>query len=437
MKYADKISDIINAFNLLPLKQDEFDEFYCGETMAIRHGEDIKPQIIDIYEECQTPSGNNIFLLSGHTGCGKSTELNKMSDDLKKNGYQVVTLSCLLELDLFNLDFSDLLNMMSEALLKIAKEIGCDLKKEIKKNLLSFWSTECVEIGILRDTSEISIEAGAKLETPSFLAQILSVFAKVQSELKYGDEKRTEYRTKISHRAGEWVSMLNGVAGSITEKLEGKQPILIFEDLDKLDLIKKPEDVLNIFNYKAALLTGPDFPVIYTFPVAYCYDTRFAALRAYYKDKIIPMIKLTTIDDKPYQPGIDVIMEIIKRRANPGLFEKDALETLIKKSGGSLRDLFSGIMDSAKNAIYRKSSIISMKDAESALKNIKNSLTRRIERKHYEFLLDIYRGNRKSIEDKAMLLEMLRGNIVFEYNEEHWHNVHPLIAEYLEELGLA
>ena len=152
------------------------------------------------------------------------------------------------------------------------------------------------------------------------------------------------------------------------------------------------------------------------------------------------MIKLTTIDDKPYQPGIEVIMEIIKRRANLGLFEKNALETLIKKSGGSLRDLFSGIIDSAKNAIYRKSSIISMKDAESALKNIKNSLTRRIERRNYQFLVDIYKGDcnaRKSIENTEMLLEMLRGNIVFEYNEERWHNVHPLIAEYLEELGLA
>ncbi len=31
--------------------------------------------ILDIFEACQTPSERNAFLLLGHKGCGKSTEL--------------------------------------------------------------------------------------------------------------------------------------------------------------------------------------------------------------------------------------------------------------------------------------------------------------------------------------------------------------------------
>ena len=39
-------------------------------------------------------------------------------------------------------------------------------------------------------------------------------------------------------------------------------------------------------------------------------------------------------------------------------------------------------------------------------------------------------------EDKEMLLKMLQATVVLEYNGRRWHNVHPLVVQFLQEQGL-
>lgn len=58
------------------------------------------------------------------------------------------------------------------------------------------------------------------------------------------------------------------------------------------------------------------------------------------------------------------------------------------------------------------------------------------EESDYNFLLNIYRGNKERIQDKEMLLRMLQASVVLEYNGKRWHSVHPLVARFFEEQGL-
>lgn len=77
-----------------------------------------------------------------------------------------------------------------------------------------------------------------------------------------------------------------------------------------------------------------------------------------------------------------------------------------------------------------------MEDADRALEELKTSLTRRIEKKDHELLLNIYNGNKELIEDKEMLLKMLQASVVLEYNGKRWHNVHPLVVRFFKEQEL-
>jgi len=432
MKYAENIGDILQVFELKPLAIDELERFFCAETMEYRIGDKYGSPIHDILEACQTPSNSNSFLLLGHRGCGKSTELNKMSSELSKDGYRVFTIHCGRDLDMMNPVYTDLLVLMGEALLKIAKETDCIIDRAVQEKFVSFWIMEEEEKGYVGNAADLVTEAKAKVGTPAFLSGILDVFASVRTELRVNAERRRIYRKKVTHRASEWLSMFNEIADKITRRLEGKQPILILEDLDKIN----PEDAWNIFCSYAATITGVTFPVIYTFPIALAYDPRFASLEGYYTPKTLPMIKLETIDGSVYQEGIDVITKIIGKRVDLDRFEEDVVETLIKKTGGSLRDLFSCIIAAARRAMRRKSLSISMEDISFTLEQLKTSITRRIERKHYAFLADIGAGNRDFIEDKPMLLEMLQANAVLEYNAKRWHQVHPLVADFLRDKGL-
>ena len=430
MKYANQVCEMFNAFSQAPLRAEQMKNFYCQNTMEYRTSDKYCSPIEDILEGCKDLERNSAFLLLGHRGCGKSTELNRMSERLDSEGYPVKIINCSGDLDLLNIVHSDLFILMGEALLNIAEESECRIDKDTLKKIMHFWDegTECSEY---KEAVENSVEAGIEAETPKILS-ILKTFIKIKADLKYNEETRVEYRKKINVRTSEWMNMLNFVAEEIAKKKDGKYPIIIFEDLDKLS----PDDAWKVFYNYVALLSGMKFPVIYTFPIALSYDPKFAAMESYFIVKTLPMIKIATIENQPFEDGIAIISEIVEKRANLKLFEEDTLEKMIRYTGGSLRDLFYVINSSAKRAERRESKTISMEDTKRALEELKTSLTRRIEKRNYEFLLNIYKGNKEMIEDKEMLLKMLQASVVLEYNGKRWHNLHPLVAKFFEEQGL-
>lgn len=431
MKYANQISEMINAFSPEPLKMEQMNEFYCDNTMEYRMSDKYSSPMEDIFDICQESGEDNAFLLLGHKGCGKSTELNRLSEKFEEKGYKVKTIVCSMDLDLFNIVHSDLSILMGEALLKIAEECKCKIDKDILDDITNFWN-EGTKITTSQELETASLETGISVETPGILTNILNIFAKIRADLKYNEETRVEYRNKISVRSSEWMKLLSDVSEEIKKESNGKAPIIIFEDLDKLN----PKDAWKVFYNYAAILSGMPFPVIYTFPVGLSYDAKFSALEAYFVTKTLPMIKIETMEGEPFDNGINVIKEIVKKRANLNLFEADVLELLIHYTGGSLRDLFHAINASSKRAERRKSMVISLEDAERALEELKTSLTRRIEKKDYIFLINIYKGNKELIEDKEMLLKMLQASVVLEYNGKRWHNVHPLVVRFFKEQGL-
>lgn len=431
MKYASQISEMINVFSPEPLQTEQMDEFYCNKTMEYRMSDKYNSPMEDILDICQEAGDGTAFLLLGHKGCGKSTELNRLSTELEASGHKVKTIVCSMDLDLLNIVYSDLFILMGEALLQIAEECGCEIDKTILDDINSFWD-EATKTIVSTEQETASLETGVSIETPKIISNILSVFAKIKADLKYNEETRLEYRKKISTRSSEWMKLLSKVTEEIRKQSDGKAPIIIFEDLDKLN----PEDAWRVFYHYAAILSGMKFPVIYTFPIGLSYDARFSALEAYFVTKTLPMIKIETIEGVPFDDGINVIREIVEKRASLHLFEEDVLERLIRYTGGSLRDLFHAINASAKRAGRRTSTAISMEDADKALEELKTSLTRRIEENDYKFLINIYQGNKELIEDKQILLKMLQASVVLEYNGRRWHNVHPLVVKFFKEQGL-
>lgn len=431
MKYANHISEIINAFSPEPLKAEQMEQFYCGDTMEYRMSDKYSSPIEDIFDACQEAWDYNAFLLLGHRGCGKSTELNRMSSELIEKGYKVKTIACSRDLDLFNIVYTDLCILIGEALLQIAKEAECEIDKEILNDITNFWY-EITEITAFQETGATSVETGISVEMPKILSNVLNLFAKIKSDLKFNEETRTEYRRTIMVRSSEWLKLLGCISEEITKKLNGRKPIIIFEDLDKLN----PADAWKIFYNYVSILSGMSFPVIYTFPIGLSYDPKFSVMESYFVAKTLPMIKIETIEGVAYEKGIQAIRKIVEKRAKLELFDAGVLEYLIQYTGGSLRDLFYTIHVSSRRAKRRESNSISMEDALRALEELKTSLTRRIEKKDYKLLLNIYNGNKELIEDKEKLLNMLQASVVLEYNGKRWHNLHPLIVQFFKEQGM-
>ncbi|MBR2810373.1 MAG: ATP-binding protein [Solobacterium sp.] len=435
MKKAYSISDIPNAFVLRELRVNELDEYYYDQTMITRTGRRNVSPIEDIFEDCLTNETTHAYLLMGHKGCGKSTELNRLAQRLANEGYQVRTIECSKDINMDSPLFSEILILLAEQLLDIAETIKCNLEKDTILTLLSFWKEEAIEYGTFTKERIIEIEGGAGLGSPEILKPFLELFFKLKADSKLSENNRVEYKKKLEKRPSEWLNLLRDVADQISRKMDYRKPVIIFEDLDKLDEYN-PENPWEIFLTNGAFLKDFNFPIIYTFPIAMSYDPRFGALDGFYEVKNLPMIKLHNSTDTPdqlYEPGYDAIMAIIEKRCDLSLFEDAALKEAIIKTGGSLRDLFKVINEASRLARRSGSDSISLEMIQDALEDIKSSLTRRFDQESYEFLMKIYKGEKDLIIDKPMLLQMMRANIVLEYNSKRWHDLHPLVRDFFKD----
>ena len=437
LRKATKLEDIAGSFDPMALETaEEMREFYV-DTMEARTGDPYDSPIDNIEDYCKQPRSKNAMLLLGHRGCGKSTELNRMKLRLEAEGRQVIMILCDEQLSLQNKPlFSDLLILMGEALYQKALELDVPVSGKTLERIKNFW-TPVVQVRETVREEETSADAKAKLGIEGFVA---SLFVKLKSDVKNNDKVRQTSETHIESHYADWRMILESLSIAITDKI-GKQPVVIFEGLDHLENLKEARE---LFFDHAGKLTDVSFPVIYTFPIALYYDERFPSmqdsLRGY---ETLPMLKLETPEGEPYPQGSEELRNIVERRAEVGednVIAPDALDLMIAKTGGSLRDLFEAIRMAGKRALKRETVTrtpqrIVREDAEAALKKMQSHLTRRIEGDEHKFLAKICVEDKRKIEDTAKLLKALQARVALEYNGERWHNVHPLVADYLAELG--
>jgi len=438
MEKAKELSAILRSFRLEPLRESDLAEFYFGDTMFIRTGDRWISPLRELYRSCTTPSRTNAHLLLGHRGCGKSTELISLKRQLENEGQPVFIVDCALQLDLFQSDCWDIMLLITEGLFEIAKSKKIKVPNDIIKAVLDYLKkdTEIMET----EDSSISVEAGTgvKVSSPPILDWVLNAFISIKSDAKLSAGTRSIAREKLEKRTSEWLEYTKQIAAYVSEGCKGKQPVIIFESLDKLPI---PGRIFEILQF--TVLSEMPFPVIYTFPISQFYSLNFSTVRNLYIPHILPMIKISNLDRSSNKDGISAIKEIVSKRADLELFDSSdkigVLEYLIIKTGGSLRHLFECITKAAQRADLRGADKMYPEDASSALSGLKGELTRQVVYQDYESLANIYKCEmyRTGIDDLDLLLRMTQSSVIIEYqNGERWHDLHPLISEFLERQGV-
>jgi energy-coupling factor transporter ATP-binding protein EcfA2 len=428
LQKATKLSEFQQAFEASALSGEaELDAFYCDDTMSSRQTDVNQSPIDKIFQSCMSLGNQNAHILMGHQGCGKSTELNVLKQRLERAGRSVSVINYRLDLDILDVSYEDLLIMVAIRLIEIADGAGCNLPEKLVEDIQNFWDDVETKT-IVSNERNGRVGGGVSFTMPIF-APLVKLFANLSAEMKFGRETKTTIRKRLNRSTSQWIEYLEEVANNIAVH-EGGEPILIFEDLDKLN----SEMASDIF---LSPLSRVPFPIILTFPIALSYSTRFPEIESIYDAHLLPMIKIKNDDGKAYDDGVEAIKRIVGKRADLNLFDDSALTLLIEKTGGVLRDLFKCISNAAGMANFKGSEKIEIKYAEAATIELRSARTRLIETKDYPFLINIGNGGkyRREIEDRDRLLKMLQGLIVLEYNCVRWHDLHPVIRDFLKAQG--
>lgn len=357
------------------------------------------------------------ILYTGHRGSGKSTELNRLSSEVK-NKFLIVKYSLEKVLDINNLNYIDLLISIAVQIFVTANDAKVKLKKDIVTELRD-WKNTIVE------KTKIHIE-GADLETQAGLS---IWFARFQGKLKTEHKTRKEVRTYTEPQISELIERVNNIIDNVRIGLKEKDLLVIIDDLDHSPLKVSEE----IFYRNGAILTQPKCKIIYTIPIAIHYSKKFVGIKDNIGESfILPNIRIfDKKDDSKVEENFKLLQKFITKRMEKKLIEDKAIETAIRNSGGLMRELIRILRSACRKASLVERERIDDVDTIKAVVDLQNEYSRFLKEEDYSLLGKVRKN--KEIGGDEEYLELLNCKAIVEYqNEGRWCDIHPCIRPLLE-----
>lgn len=382
--------------------------------------------------------------LTGHRGCGKSTELLRLEHDLASSFTSLHLYAD--EQLLGDYDYTYLFLWLVDQLVQhFEKQLELPLREKLVADVVE-WFGEVVtehdetvrkEIGLTTEA-----EAGGKV---NWFGLRLGLFAKLQSMIRGSHEKRVQIRQTLQRYSTELVDNVNLLLDDAHERLaSGNQPpqlLIVVDNLDRLRFdVSEP-----LFFQNGDLLSQLRAHVIYTVPVAIALSPR--NIRGVFPfTYTLPMVRVHNKQNRTERAGLDALVEMIAGRV-----ELDALFTsakvvrhLAKMSGGSVRDLMRLVAYAANSARADGKPKIDTAAANDAVGDMRLDYERLLVpgQIYYPLLAKIHQTKRDWFADVGQLSteqlavyrglfgDLLYNGAVLEYDgRENWYDVHPPIQE--------
>lgn len=353
------------------------------------------------------------YFFSGHRGCGKSTELNRLAVDEEINRkFFVVKYSVKDICDVNNLSYIDVLFSLGAQLFIEYSDTGKQLRPELIEALEN-WKNDVVEqVREEIESFETSIEGGLK-------AFFISVLSKFRSE----DNTTKTIRTKIEPRLSELIEKINLIVADIEGK-EKKKVLVLIDDMDKPNLAQAKK---IFYDYNTAI-TQPACSIVFTVPISIFFSQEFTAIRE--TRFFLPNVKLHHRNEKNStdEKGFNLMSSFIVHRMKEELIEPDACEYAIKMGAGVFRETARIMQICADNAIASGRIRIIKDDVVRAESEIRSDFKRMLTSEDYVILKSICENNEMhGIEKIGHLLHNLS---ILEYmNDETWCDIHPTLEK--------
>jgi len=417
-----------------------------------------------------SPDSPTVQLFTGHIGCGKSTELLRLANDLRQEGFHVVYFESSQDLEMGDVDISDILmaiaRRVSESLLEFEQ-----LQFEKPRGLQGLLSGAAK---LLQTEIELSAEASlpgfgkvsANTEDGSFNADLgipglgqvsantqegVSLVAlgigKITAKAKNSPELRSKLREYLEVRTTNVLEAINSELiepGIARLKERGKKGLVVIVDnLDRVERKPKPwgrPQPEYLFVDRGEQLRQLNCHVVYTIPLALLYsnDLNQLASRFNADPAVLPMIPVLRRDSSEHTEGMTLMRKMILARAYPTLSEVEreakitelfdassTFDQLCKISGGHVREILRILNDWIKKD---RKLPLSIEGLEKVIRTRRNQMMLAITDEEWNLLRQV-RDTKKVMGDVGY--DSLIGSMfVYEYRDEdgYWFDVNPILA---------
>ena len=417
---ARTLSDAIRVFDpRQPLEGETLRAFYTERGSDAR-----KKMRIHIEVANDKPSS---ILFTGHGGSGKSTELNKLIEELNQ-AYLVVKVRTGDIVSSTDLTYVDIVLIAAMALFRAASDeqlirrAPAQIAEEVWHQIRQV--IENIIFGHQPTRAPVGNEAHLSLNIPR---AVFGLALEFEARFKNEPNTREAIREHMQDRLSEVIEKANDLSAEIRHR-HGRQVLIAVEDTDK----PEPSRAAEIFFDHPQSLTAFNASVVYTFPIALRYNAGFSEVDRYFKCVRMPNLPLFRRDGSPERHGRRVLDEAINQRMAAPLIAPGARRKIILASGGLMRTLIGLTQSAAVNAYARGASRIEDRDAERAIAELRKDFAAMLRSEDYPILAARYRD--KQLSSDAALQQLLQMRALLEYeNGEVWCDVHPAALPLVQE----
>lgn len=450
MPQVTTLDDVYKVLSPEPLRtEQELNDYYRAELNQIRGGYRLQHLCLQL----RRAVGSAPFkaFLMGHQGVGKSTELSKLSHEMK-GSFLTITLNAALDLDPTSFQpFDVLLLMLMEVAERTAQPVdkggaGSPPSNHRLQEILDWFST--VKITAEKKTEVgAQADAGVGLTSDSLWAKALGLFGSLKGEMKYASSRTTEtvqYRLNQISALVKAANRLLAECNEILRKATGKEWLFVWEGFDRIGIIP-PEKIENLFLTYSNVLRELNAHCIFTIPIDFGYaktgQFSFPCL-------LVPDTPVFHKNHAPNVAGRKSLQTILEARLVADLFEPGQMMRLITASGGNLRDLFTLVNLAADNSLLSSKSKIGPTQVTDSIVSLRSEYERRLGQhqpdkaenpvtyaQQAERLLKIYNNDEAAEIADPVLTSLFRARAILEFNGERWLGVHPLVIDILRKQG--
>jgi hypothetical protein len=386
------------------------------------------------------------FLFSGHVGCGKSSELEQVRHDLANPQdndarYFPVLIKAA--------DYVDLRDASPiEILLAIITGLAAALRGlhiELKDNYFTKRLEQMKHLLL----SDVEISAGK--------VPVLGGEVEIQ-RLKTEPKAREQVRKALEPQVSTMLAEMNLLFEEARQAIRKEQPpagqlpfkdfVLLVDDLEKIVRIEGHGEGLpsmrELFLERYTQLTGLRAHIIYTVPLDLVRSTDGPKLDLFYGPLfVLPMVKIVVrASNAPFEPGLQCLRALLRKRLDghkvADIFTDDALDFLLRYSGGNIRHLMMLVQEACS---YAKAVPIPLPAAHLAIQPFVRSYSASITEPQWPKLAQLAASIDQQIVNGDPDYPVLLGNLsILEYlngidednpfaHAEPWYAVHPVVRE--------
>jgi hypothetical protein len=362
-------------------------------------------------------------LVTGHRGCGKSTELYRLAAQLKKDKFFTIYLDVEKMLDLGEVNYLDILVAMARAIEQQVRENNFAINPQLLEEIYH-WFADKVLTQERKHEMELTVKGEAEVGSKiPFLGKLLASFT---SEIHSGSSQRKEIRLTLEKELSVFIKRLNQLIDAARQQViqQGgyKDLVIIVDGLEKMHYRELPDGQSThaaLFVHHAEQLKALTCSVIYTVPISLISNANLMdAFPA--PPFIFPMVNYKT------EQGHAKLIEVIAKRVN---IEKvfcspDLVKRLVEISGGVMRDL----MHAVRMACDGEDDCITTADIDNATATLVREFDRKIREDDVNLLRQVSQKRYVPADEKYARLLHLR--LILEYqNHERWADLHPAVQD--------